>query len=267
MFERYTEQGRRAIFFARHEASNYGSEYIETEHLLLGVLREFHLTQPDVSFERVREEIERHITRGQPYPTNVEVSLSEGCKKALLLALEEADRLNARMIGPEHVVLGLLRIENSLAARILKANNVRANTFRAQIAKGAGYAEAEAPHAAGGTLALEDFLAGLRLDNSGKSAAIFAKNGLFVDASGKAWSREEIIKEFAALFAPYAKKNANLTIEQTLADTSNVLVVTVLMKNVVHAGEQRVWVHRMSVVVVPESQDWAILLAQVTPVQ
>lgn len=169
--------------------------------------------------------------------------------------------------APEHVLLGLLRIENSLAARVLNAKNIRVDTLRVQIAKGAAYGGAKAPQATGGMLALEDFLEGLRMGNSGESAAIFAKKGLFVDASGKSWNREEIIKEFAALFGPYAKKNASLTIEQTLADTSDVLVVTVLMKNLIHASEQRVWMHRMSVVLMPEGQDWAILLAQVAPVQ
>ncbi len=81
MFERYTEKARRAIFFARYEASQYGSTTIETEHLLLGIIREDHaLTRRFLSqkggAQALRDEIESHITRGARISTSVEVPLS-----------------------------------------------------------------------------------------------------------------------------------------------------------------------------------------------
>src|SRR5207248_3909660 len=82
MFERYTERARRVIFFARYEASEYGSRYIDTEHLLLGLLREdpslkMRFLGPDSSLEKIRAEIEKRITRGERFGTSVEVPLSE----------------------------------------------------------------------------------------------------------------------------------------------------------------------------------------------
>src|SRR5260370_8543498 len=116
MFERYTEKARRMIFFARYEASQYGSPYIETEHLLLGLLREdpglrrLFLGPASVSAD-IRTEIERHITRRERISTSVEMPLTEECKKVLKLAVEESARLPHRYIGPEHGLLPLLQYE------------------------------------------------------------------------------------------------------------------------------------------------------------
>jgi ketosteroid isomerase-like protein len=267
MFERYNEKARRAIFFARYEASNYGSRYIETEHLLLGLLREYPLPQPEARPEQIREEIERHITSGERYSTSVEVPLSGESKKALTLAAEESERLGHRVIGPEHLLLGILGVDQSLAAGILKAKNVKASDIRERISKRPDYAGSQARKPGGAMTTLDSFLSRLRLNDHQKLVSFFAQNALFVDASGKRWSREEISKGFAALFAPYAKKTTTYIIADTLVDTGDLLVATVLWKNAVHASEQGNWIHRMSVVLIPEGDDWAILMAQVTPVQ
>ena len=100
---------------------------------------------------------------------------------------------------------------------------------------------------------------------SGGLLTFFAENAQFVDVHGKRWNREELRKEFEALFAPYAKKNATYIIEEILADNSDLLIVIVLWKNAILASLERVWIHRMSVVLVPQGDDWAIMLAQVTP--
>lgn len=267
MFERNNEKARRAIFFSRYEASNYGSRYIETEHLLLGLLREYPLPQPGARPEQIREEIERHITRGKSFSTSVEVPLSGDSKRALTFAAEEAERLAHRTIGPDHVLLGLLRVEQSLAARILNARNINAREIRERISKRPDYAGSQARKPGGAMTTLDSFLSGLRLNDHQKLVSYFAQNALFVDASGKRWNREEISQGFASLFAPYAKKNTTYIIADTLVDTGDLLVATVLWKNAVHASEQGNWIHRMSVVLVPEGDGWAILMAQVTPVQ
>jgi len=96
MFERFTEPARRVIFSARYEASRYGSEHIESEHLLLGLLREdrahgkWFPGQRNVGPE-IRAEIEKRITWGEPISTIVEVPLAAECKKILLLASESAE--------------------------------------------------------------------------------------------------------------------------------------------------------------------------------
>lgn len=130
MFERYSEKARRVVFFARYEASQYGSPYIETEHLLLGLLREDRaLTRMVLGLGNVdaeiRAEIERHITRSEPIPTAVEVPLTAESKKILNLAAEEADGLAQRHVGTEHMLLAMFRVEGSLAGQILRARGAK----------------------------------------------------------------------------------------------------------------------------------------------
>ena len=140
MFERYTEKARRAIFFARYEASNYGSIRIETEHLLLGVLREdqalarYCLGRVGAG-EEIRTEIEKRIIRGERISTSVEMPLSEECQKVLHLATEESQRLGTGHVGTEHLLLGILRLHGSLAAQLLQARGVKPEPLPEELAK------------------------------------------------------------------------------------------------------------------------------------
>jgi ATP-dependent Clp protease ATP-binding subunit ClpC len=95
MFERYTEKARRVIFFARYEASQFGSPYIETEHLLLGLLREDkaltnRFLRSHASVESIRKQIEGHTTIREKVSTSVDLPLSNECKRVLAYAAEEA---------------------------------------------------------------------------------------------------------------------------------------------------------------------------------
>ena len=124
MFERYTEKARRVIFFARYEASQFGSPYIETEHLLLGLLREDkaltnRFLRSHASVESIRKQIEGHTTIREKVSTSVDLPLSNECKRVLAYAAEEAERLSHKHIGTEHLLLGLLREENH-APRLLR---------------------------------------------------------------------------------------------------------------------------------------------------
>jgi len=273
MFERYTERARRVVFFARYEASQYGSPYIETEHLLLGLLREDRALAKkflnEVNAEEgIRAEIEGGITQRERISTSVEVPLTSESKRVLTLAAEEANRLGHRHIGTEHILLGLLRVEDSLAGTVLHARGARLATIREELAKAARTASMDVrPKLRQSPIdTLENFLAGLKWQKAEELLIFFAENSRFVDVHGKVRNREEIGKEFETVFAPYAKKNAAHTIEETLAETSDLLVVIVLWKNAILASMERVWMHRMSVVLIPQGGEWAILLAQVTPV-
>jgi hypothetical protein len=130
MFERYTEKARRAIFFARYEASQYGSPYIESEHLLLGLLREDRA--PASYIESIRKEIESGITIRERISTSVEVPLSQECKRILICAAEEAERLGHKHVGTEHLLLGIRREDRCLAARIVQAHGVTVPRVREQ---------------------------------------------------------------------------------------------------------------------------------------
>ena len=115
MFERYTESARRVVFFARYEASQFGSSYIETEHLLLGLLRqEKALIGPLLhsSAESMRAEIESRSQKRAKISTAVDLPLSSESKRVLAYAAEEAERLGHKYIGVEHLLLGMLREED-----------------------------------------------------------------------------------------------------------------------------------------------------------
>src|SRR5215471_7157186 len=133
MFERYNEKARRVIFFARYVASQYGSPFIETEHLLLGLLKEdpslLSLLPNAKSLDEIRREIERHIEPRERISTSVDLRLSGQCKRALNFSPEEANRLASRQIEPEHLLLGLLRIHDGLAAQILGVPKHSATPF------------------------------------------------------------------------------------------------------------------------------------------
>jgi len=139
MFERYTERARRALFFARYEASQLGSIAIETEHLLLGLLREGKgvtgriFGRAHVSFDRIRREIEARVNFHEKISTSVEIPFSAEAKRVLGFAAEEADRLMHNYIGPEHLLLGILREERSVAAAILMEQGMRLHIVRDDI--------------------------------------------------------------------------------------------------------------------------------------
>ena len=140
MFERYTEKARRVIFFARYEASQFGSPFIETEHLLLGLLREDkaltnRFLRSHTSVDSIRKQIEGHTAIREKVSTSVDLPLSHECKRVLAYAAEEAERLSHKHIGTEHLLLGLLREEKSFAAEILHERGQRLSTIREELAR------------------------------------------------------------------------------------------------------------------------------------
>src|SRR5688572_29636761 len=111
VFERYTERARRVLFFARYEASQLGSIAIETEHLLLGLIREGKgltsriFARSHLSLENIRKDIEGRTVFREKVSTSVEIPFSAETKRVLGFAAEEADRLLHNYIGTEHLLL------------------------------------------------------------------------------------------------------------------------------------------------------------------
>jgi hypothetical protein len=139
MFEHYTERARRTIFFARYEASVFRSECIDTEHLLLGILREDHRLRnqlPSGAEDAIRKRIEELKPPGGPaVATSVDLPLSRESKRVLSLAAEESESFQHKMIDSGHLVLCLLRVENCLAATLLRENGIDYARYRAVVAK------------------------------------------------------------------------------------------------------------------------------------
>lgn len=140
MFERYTEQARRALFFARHVASQVGSRTIETEHLLLGLTREAGSLisgfAPAVSIEDLRRQVRKNIEVREKVKASIQMPLSTECKHILSVAAEEADQLGDSFIGVEHLLLAMLREEKSLGARLLTDRGVRLESVRSELSRG-----------------------------------------------------------------------------------------------------------------------------------
>ena len=139
MFERYTEKARRVIFFARYEASQVGSPYIESEHLLIGLLRESghelrRYLGSRVAGEELRAEIAASTLRREPTSTSVDLPLSNECKRILAYSAEEAERLAHQHIGTEHLLLGILREKGCLAAQLLSERGLQLEATRTMIA-------------------------------------------------------------------------------------------------------------------------------------
>jgi hypothetical protein len=137
MFERYTEKARRIIFFARYEASQSGSHYIEPEHLLLGLFREDKgLSTKFIGtfneLDSIRRQIENATTRREKVSTSVDLPLSKASKSVLARAENERVGLGTVHLGTEHILLGLLK-EESLAAQVLNERGLSAEWLRRQI--------------------------------------------------------------------------------------------------------------------------------------
>ena len=140
MFERYTEKARRVIFFARYEALQYGSLVILPEHLLLGLMREDKTISPrffpfrhSISVDTVRREVEERIVLRERIPQSAELHLAPETKQILAFANEESEGFGAGHLGVEHLLLGILREEKSIASEILFGYGVQLATVREKI--------------------------------------------------------------------------------------------------------------------------------------
>jgi ATP-dependent Clp protease ATP-binding subunit ClpC len=142
MFEKYTEKARRVIFFARYEASQFGSPTIETEHLLLGLIREDkNLTsrffpKTNTTIQDIRKEIEGRTLIREKVSTSVDLPFSEESKRVLNNAADESERFSHKHIGTEHILLGLLREDKSIAAEILREHGLRPGMIREELSRG-----------------------------------------------------------------------------------------------------------------------------------
>ncbi len=125
MFEKYNEKARRALFFARYEASKLGSRVIEAEHVLLGILREGEESvmslfgRFDVKPDEIRREIEGERVFVERVSSTADLPLSDETKKVLAYAAHEAEGMAHRAVGSEHLMIGILRVESCLAMRVL----------------------------------------------------------------------------------------------------------------------------------------------------
>ena len=138
MFERFTDQARRVVVLAQEEARMLGHNYIGTEHLLLGLLREGEgvaakaLESLGISLDAVRQQVKEIIGRGQQAPSG-HIPFTPRANEVLELAQREARALGHDYIGTEHILLGLIREDDGAAIRVLNGLGVDPNRVRQQV--------------------------------------------------------------------------------------------------------------------------------------
>jgi ATP-dependent Clp protease ATP-binding subunit ClpA len=139
MFERYTKKARQVIFFARYEASEFGSTKIESGHLLLALTRAdkslFNRFLRDASLAEVRQDITARLVIRERVSTSIDLPFSDESKRILAYAADEAEGLRSRHIGPEHLLLAMLWEQQSAAAQVLQARGLRLDMIRKELAR------------------------------------------------------------------------------------------------------------------------------------
>ena len=149
-FEKFTEQARKVLSLAREEVRRFQHNYIGTEHLLLGLIREREgvagkvLVDLGVDLGQVRSAVEFIIGRGDRIVLG-EISLTPRAKQAIKLAVDEARLMNHHAIGTEHLLLGLVREGEGIAAGVLKSMGVNRENVRKLTLQMANQAGQEAP--------------------------------------------------------------------------------------------------------------------------
>ena len=137
MYERFTDRARKVMQLANQEAQRFNHEYIGTEHILLGLVRETEgvaarvLSSLSVDLSKVRSAVEFIIGRGEK-PAQGEIGLTPRAKKVVELAVDEARRMNHTYIGTEHLLIGLLREGEGVAAGVLESLGVTLDKVRAE---------------------------------------------------------------------------------------------------------------------------------------
>ncbi|MBP7088569.1 MAG: ATP-dependent Clp protease ATP-binding subunit [Candidatus Omnitrophica bacterium] len=166
MFNRFTERARKVLVLAKEEARRFNHDYIGTEHILLGLIREGEgvacavLQNLGVDLERLRIEIEKLITSGSVASVLGDIPFTPRAKKALELSAEEARSLGHNYIGTEHILLGLLREEEGIASQVLFSLGVDLKRVKNEIYNllgGGSHSQGSSTHASSKTPALDSF--------------------------------------------------------------------------------------------------------------
>jgi ATP-dependent Clp protease ATP-binding subunit ClpC len=154
MFERFTDRARRVVVLAQDEAKMLNHNYVGTEHILLGLLREGNgvaaraLESLGIGLDAVRQQVEQIIGRGQGPPPEGHIPFTPRSKRVLELSLRESLDLGHTYIGTEHILLGLIREGEGVAAQVLVDMGIDLDRARQQVIQLlTGRQQAESPAA------------------------------------------------------------------------------------------------------------------------
>ena len=230
MFERFTDRARRVVVLAQEEARMLNHNYIGTEHILLGLIHEGEgvaakaLESLGISLEAVRQQVEEIIGQGQQAPSG-HIPFTPRAKKVLELSLREALQLGHNYIGTEHILLGLIREGEGVAAQVLVKLGADLNRVRQQVIQLLSGYQGKEPAAAGGP-AEGTPSTSLVLDQFGRNLTAAAREGKLDPVIG----REKEIERVMQVLSRRTKNNPVLIGEPGVGKTA---VVEGLAQNIV----------------------------------
>lgn len=193
MFGRFTERAQKVLSLAQEEAVRLGHNNIGTEHILLGLIREGEgiaakaLIALGLGLEKIQDEVESLIGRGQEQPTNI--AYTPRAKKVIELSMDEARKLGHTYVGTEHILLGLIREGEGVAARVLNNLGVSLNKARQQVLQLLGSSEVVSPNHGNPTNVNTPTLDGLARD-----LTAYAKEGNLDPVIGRSKEIERVIQ-------------------------------------------------------------------------
>jgi ATP-dependent Clp protease ATP-binding subunit ClpC len=222
MFERFTDRARRVVVLAQEEARMLNHNYIGTEHILLGLIHEGEgvaakaLESLGISLEAVRSQVEEIIGQGQQAPSG-HIPFTPRAKKVLELSLREALQLGHNYIGTEHILLGLIREGEGVAAQVLVKLGADLNRVRQQVIQLlSGYQGKGEPAAAGAGPSEGTPSSSLVLDQFGRNLTIAAREGKLDPVIG----REKEIERVMQVLSRRTKNNPVLIGEPGVGKTA-----------------------------------------------
>ncbi len=201
MFERFTDRARKVMALANQEAQRFNHEYIGTEHILLGLVKEGSgvganvLKNLDVDLRKVRLEVEKLVKSGPETVTMGKLPQTPRAKKVIEYAIEEARNLNHNYVGTEHLLLGLLREQDGVAAQVLMNLNLRLEDVREEVLNLLG--ASEEPEEVGAVMPGEQKRGKSKtpaLDSFGRDLTEIARQGKLDPVIGRMKEIERIIQ-------------------------------------------------------------------------
>ncbi|PZG04251.1 NDP-hexose 4-ketoreductase, partial [Micromonospora craterilacus] len=221
MFERFTDRARRVVVLAQEEARMLNHNYIGTEHILLGLIHEGEgvaakaLESLGISLEGVRQQVEEIIGQGQQAPSG-HIPFTPRAKKVLELSLREALQLGHNYIGTEHILLGLIREGEGVAAQVLVKLGADLNRVRQQVIQLLSGYQGKEPAAAGTAPGEAAPSTSLVLDQFGRNLTQAAREGKLDPVIG----REKEIERVMQVLSRRTKNNPVLIGEPGVGKTA-----------------------------------------------
>lgn len=230
MYERFTDRARKVMQLANQEAQRFNHEYIGTEHILLGLVKEGSgvaanvLKNLDIDLRKIRLEVEKLVQSGPDMVTMGKLPQTPRAKKVIEYSMEEARNLNHNYVGTEHILLGLLREQEGVAAQVLMNLGLKLDDVREEVLNllGHGMEGAEGPERSGGLGGPGEQPGGSRksktpaLDSFGRDLTELAKQGKLDPVIG----REKEIERTMQVLGRRTKNNPVLLGEAGVGKTA-----------------------------------------------